>query len=1491
VGATGASGVNGTNGTNGTNGAIGASGATGATGTNGTNGTNGVNGASGATGATGAAGTNGANGTNGTNGTNGAIGSTGATGATGASGTNGTNGTNGAAGASGVTGRTGATGVAGSSGATGATGPTVWLVNGSNDAYYSVGKVGIGTASPSSLLSIGGAANYTTNVVANVGGSTYADPTLRLGSGANVNGSGPHLQLMEENSLRYGFDQWYDSGNNKLLFDVYQGGAATTVMTMLDTGNVGIGVATPAYKLDVNGTINATDLKIGGTSMSAAYVAKGGDTMTGGLTVNMGATNSTAMTVTSSGAGWGSGMIFSNTAGRNYGIYSDNGGASGYLHIVDVTAGADRLLISNTGALGIGIAPRSRFEIGNEPISGELMRFSYSASDYHTITGTYSGSVASVANMQFNVQNGAANSTATVMTLRGDGNVGIGTTSPNDKLEVAGVGKGLRLFSDYAAEAETPQVLNTIDFYKHVAAGPNKTASIYTWSRGFATTGYSGSDLRFATADNASGGINDRMTIAMGGNVGIGTTAPGNPLSVAGAGGALNSGGYVLHVGGSDGGIDPTRYMIGFSHGGNLTSGNVRAGIGLMVTSGGNGNLVFETGGGGAQAERMRINGSGNVGIGTNNPGYMLDVNGTINATDLKIGGTSMSAAYVAKSGDTMTGALSVGNSISTTGSNAGFVLYNRATNASSAQWYSPTAGEVRLYNQVTSATPLTITNAGDVGIGTVTPGSKLEVSGGDAKINGGVLYLADTAAAPATMVRSYNNGDSLWFIQPNTNTSHSLVLADEHSWDRSIEMRYYPGTTGALGGRLLIGQLGKNGANFTHGITSLYTNGTERLRIDSVGNVGIGTTSPGGLLEIVSSNQTLDAAIRMRDLPGGPAGAMGRFQASGDTTGGGSYYTYISNGGYHVNNGNELAFYGDNQYVDLQAMTMNANGFHFLTADVTADGQAVAMGEKMLLTSSGNLGLGVGTPLSTVHLGRGEIGIGQQNDTTPYMRMGMDSGYSQYIANNAYWTGTAFNYVNAAGYGGLASRMAQANGAIMFQNASGGVNPITWNTTLFIDNTSNIGIGNSAPTQKLHITGTSGATLRIVDGNQAAGRVLTSDVNGVASWAAPAAGIAEDASYNIVGGTSAFENASESYNLALVSEALRNMRSSSNIGLGLRAIRGSTTYNNNTGGDNIGIGTQALMNETSGYGNVAIGQNALLNNTTGAESIAIGPSAQRYMQPLVNYGSNVAIGNSALRGSTTVANNTGNKNVAVGDFTMYNVTSAVGNTAIGFYAGGSALSTGTNNTFLGATAVASADGSYMTAIGSESSVSTSNTVSIGRATDDVVMIGRTSSNGTYKFYVEGDGTNNSIGGSAAWTNASDARYKKNIRRIEGALDLVSNLEGVRYEFNQDRFPGRFEKGTQIGLIAQQIEPFVPEVVRTEPSGYKGVQYAQLVGLLVEALKDVRAKLFEVDDHSRGMASLKKENEELKVELQDVRVRLERLEKADESKDRSTPSP
>ena len=87
------------------------------------------------------------------------------------------------------------------------------------------------------------------------------------------------------------------------------------------------------------------------------------------------------------------------------------------------------------------------------------------------------------------------------------------------------------------------------------------------------------------------------------------------PLNILAPGSsAVGSAGYFLHVAGSSAETDPERYMIGFSHGNNTNPTNVRAAVGLKVSGGGAGNLVFETGASaGGQLERMRIDSAGRV--------------------------------------------------------------------------------------------------------------------------------------------------------------------------------------------------------------------------------------------------------------------------------------------------------------------------------------------------------------------------------------------------------------------------------------------------------------------------------------------------------------------------------------------------------------------------------------------------------------------------------------------------------------------------------------------------------------------------------------------------------------------------------------------------------------------------------------------------------------------------------------------------------------
>ena len=98
---------------------------------------------------------------------------------------------------------------------------------------------------------------------------------------------------------------------------------------------------------------------------------------------------------------------------------------------------------------------------------------------------------------------------------------------------------------------------------------------------------------------------------------------------------------------------------------------------------------------------------------------------------------------------------------------------------------------------------------------------------------------------------------------------------------------------------------------------------------------------------------------------------------------------------------------------------------------------------------------------------------------------------------------------------------------------------------------------------------------------------------------------------------------------------------------------------------------------------------------------------------------------------------------------------------------------------------------------------------------------------------IDGKFTSNGI------KETSDGRFKKNIAGISNALSTVLNLEGVTYSWRTEEFPERsFTDRTEYGVIAQQIEKIVPELVDTDEKGYKSVQYSHMVPLLIEAIKE-----------------------------------------------------
>jgi hypothetical protein len=154
-------------------------------------------------------------------------------------------------------------------------------------------------------------------------------------------------------------------------------------------------------------------------------------------------------------------------------------------------------------------------------------------------------------------------------------------------------------------------------------------------------------------------------------------------------------------------------------------------------------------------------------------------------------------------------------------------------------------------------------------------------------------------------------------------------------------------------------------------------------------------------------------------------------------------------------------------------------------------------------------------------------------------------------------------------------------------------------------------------------------------------------------------------------------------------------------------------------------------------------------------------------------------------------------------------------------------------------------------------SVGVDNILAIERFTGQVGIGTRTPAD---RFHVAGDirvgtGTTGCVKDAdasvIAGTCSSDLRLKKQVTPFRSSLDQVSRLQPVHFYWRGDEFPDRnFGARESFGLIAQDVESVLPELVTTDETGYKAVHYNALPFHMLQAIKE-----------------LKKENDELKARL------------------------
>ena len=261
----------------------------------------------------------------------------------------------------------------------------------------------------------------------------------------------------------------------------------------------------------------------------------------------------------------------------------------------------------------------------------------------------------------------------------------------------------------------------------------------------------------------------------------------------------------------------------------------------------------------------------------------------------------------------------------------------------------------------------------------------------------------------------------------------------------------------------------------------------------------------------------------------------------------------------------------------------------------------------------------------------------------------------------------------------------------------------------------------------------------------------------------------------------------------------------------------------------------QVLQASTSSNGQVSVGVEA--GTRHGKNNTVVGGKA--FSQARAGE-DNTVIGAKSLMTVRERRRGKSDKNTTLGSETLRILSAGNENIAIGYKAG-SSNSAGSGNVYIGAYA------------GSEKPTRESNKLYIANSSQQQLITGDFRKG---KVIVNGELN------ARALTQSSDARLKKDIDPINLGLEAILQLEGKTYKWND----ASRSQQTHIGLIAQEVEKVIPEVVTEDENGFKAIAYAKLTTILIEAIKE-QQEIFSknVADLEGAIAVLETENAHLKA--------------------------
>lgn len=519
----------------------------------------------------------------------------------------------------------------------------------------------------------------------------------------------------------------------------------------------------------------------------------------------------------------------------------------------------------------------------------------------------------------------------------------------------------------------------------------------------------------FTTADG-EGTVTERMRINSAGNVGIGAAVSSNAVQ------------SLLHLMSTAGGGDVPR--IRFSNGFTGHSATDGSFIGISNNSQldfwnfENNAMRFATN----NSERMRIDGAGIVGIGVTPSAWGS------NWRAIETAGNSSSVLAAANVNG-------VGLSSNVFNDNSGWIYKTTgaaarySVNTNTHQWFVAPSGTAG--TSVTFTQAMTLDASGNLGVGTASPICRLEVAS-SANVNAltvgnrgantsNALVLLSTSSIGSAMSMSAGDGIDLRIPSGVNNAVRTALSAENYAGTSPnwADVQVLLGSSNSVSARRAA--IAYNGADnalsFRTGATGSHSSqtlsGTERMRITSTGDVGIGATAPDARLRVSGVENGLQARFSRVD---GRGLAISTFLSAGTSDNG--------------------VLYNAGAFADAQ---------HIWQSGGT---------ERMRIDSAGNVGIGTASPSQRLHVS-GSTVLAATSDT----------------ATALYVRGTSYGVRIGSGVGSaLIEGVDNAGGTTSYQPLAVGGSIVTFPISnierMRIDASGNVGIGTASPGRRLDVNG-----------------------------------------------------------------------------------------------------------------------------------------------------------------------------------------------------------------------------------------------------------------------------------------------------------------------------------------------------------------------------------------------------------------------------------